>query len=162
MMASRRWIIGIAALLVACSRDRDPIAPPPVAEETTAWLSISAATAQRGDTVSVLARARGEQSVGSFTARLRYDDARFRMAESVSLDGMRAINATTSGLIVVAGAAPDGFADDQLFAIRFVALADGPVAGLALEIAELTGVEYDDRRSRLTIRRELRVEDLLP
>lgn len=152
----RRALLSLTALLVAAGCDRDPTRPPvPTPElepQTIAFLVMSDTLAEPGDEVTVVARARGITGIGSFTAQMRFDPARLEYLGAGSASGMRAINQREPGRLIVAGADPSGFSDDQLFDARFRVLAATPSVGMQLEISELVGTGFESLLPSLSVR----------
>lgn len=150
----RRVLFSLSALLIA-GCDRDPVRPqaaPVMEPQTVAFLMMSDTLAAPGDEVAVIARARALQPIGSFTARLRFDASRLDFVGADPAGGMRAVNEREPGVLVVAGADPSGFTDDQLFVVRFRVLGGVPATGLRLEIAELVGTDFASLLPSLTVR----------
>ena len=150
----RRVLVPAAVILLIAACDRDPTRPRPVVEaepQTVAFLVMSDTTPVPGDQVTVTARTRAIDGVGSFTARLRFDRKSLEFVGIEAASGMRAANEREAGVLAVAGADPSGFADDELFTMRFRVLAGNSADGLELEITELTGTNFENLMPSLSL-----------
>ena len=157
----RRLPVLMAAILLIAACDRDPTRPRLVVEpepQTVAFLVMSDTTPAPGDEVTVTARTRAIDGVGSFTARLRFDTSRLEFVGIDAASGMRAANEREAGVLAVAGADPSGFADDELFTMRFRVIAGNSAEGLQLEITELTGTNFENLMPSLSLRGRIAAE----
>ena len=157
----RRLLAPLAAIVLIGGCDRDPTRPRPVVEtepQTIAFLVMSDTAPLPGDEVSVTARTRAITGVGSFTARLRFDASRLAYIGADAANGMRAVNEREPGLLIIAGADPSGFVDDQLFTVRFRVVAGKAADALQLEVAELTGTNFESLMPSLAIRGSVGLE----
>ena len=161
---TRLALIAITAALVAgCDDDRKPLpaAPADVAPDAvSAYLAVSNSTPAAGERVTVAVRARRGSAVGpigSFTVRLSYDTTRLRYVESARGErGMVLANGAVRGVVKGAGAAAEGFTDDELLASTFLVLAAGnALASLSLDVPELNSVKFEDQRARMRVERKL-------
>src|SRR6185436_14053071 len=93
-----------------------------------------------GSDVPVAVRVRGTtaKNVGSFTARIAYDSTALRYMDEVVLSdsATRVIN-PQPGLLRLAGIAPSGFTDGQLYLVRFALLRPAGLSSLRLTVDEL-------------------------
>jgi hypothetical protein len=152
-----------AALVAGCDDDRKPLpaAPPEVASDAlSAYLAVSNPTPTAGEKVTVSVRARRGSAVGpigSFTVRLSYDTARLQYVESARGErGMVLANGAVRGVVRGAGAAAEGFTDDELLTSTFLVLAGGDaLASLTLDVPELNSVKFEDQRANMRVERKL-------
>jgi hypothetical protein len=151
-----------AVLLTACDDDRAPLpaAPEVTPNAVSAYLAVSNATPAAGERVTVSIRARRGAAVGpigSFTVRLSYDTTRLQYVESArGARGMVLANGSVRGVVKGAGAAPEGFGDDELLTSTFLVLVGGnALTSLALDVPELNSVKFEDQRANLRVERKL-------
>ena len=150
-------LAGLALVASAGCHDDDRTSitapPPPPRAGALAYVGVSEMTPPTGSTVTVLARVRTGADVkaaASFTARLAYDVAGLTFVDEVKLaKGMRAINATQPGLIIAAGAAPEGLEDGILFAVTFRVNDPAALKSLDLTVQELSGTDFSNELSKL-------------
>ncbi|HEU4995392.1 MAG TPA: hypothetical protein VFT29_11265 [Gemmatimonadaceae bacterium] len=157
-------IAAVTLMAVACDEDDHtaalPAAPIGVAaNEVSAYVAVSSANPAPGSDVTVWVRARRGSAmgpVGSYTLRLTYDSTRMRFKESGrSQHGMVMANSATAGLLVVAGASAEGFADDELLAATFTSTSTGALTGLTLDVTELNSATFQDQKAGLRVARGL-------
>ena len=150
-----RRVCGTAALMVlgvGCSESRQSTGlqnPAPVVE---AVLVVSNLSAPAGAPISVFVKANATaSSVGSYTARIKYDPQALRFdGEAVIDKELRAIN-PAPGLIRIAGVAPKGFADGLLAGYTFVVLQANGAKSLSLIVDEMHMVSHVDAKTDLVI-----------
>lgn len=150
----RTRILGVACaavLLAACDNVKPPALTAPAAADTrtpTAFLAVSDSSAAPGALLVVsgnVATAAGERAVGSYRAALRFDPSQLEFVGDAGVAGaMVAMNATP-GEVVLAGAAPNGFANGRLFAVRFRVRGGAPLQSLAIIVRELNDVGFANR-----------------
>lgn len=154
----------LAVLAAACADDKPrsliPTAPVGVAPDAvSAYIAVSNTNPGVGSQVVVSVRSlRGSTvgPIGSFTFKLAYDPSRLRfVAASRSARGMVMTNPGTPGILVSAGAAAEGFVDDQLLSATFRVLAPDGLRSLSLDVTELNTVTFADQRSRMNVERGL-------
>ena len=161
MRSHTRWHCALAVLAViavpGCS-DVEPGARPNAANArrgVDAELVVSDIAPRPGTDFVLLVRLRpgAEVSqVASFTARVAYDTTRLRLLGEEPLDdaASRIVN-PAAGDARIAGIATDGFADGQLFAMRFRALAPDGLATLRVAFDELHDVTGSDLEKTVRI-----------
>lgn len=141
----------LAVLLAACSDVRQPGPTAPAesaANAPTSFLAVSDSAPAAGSLLVVsgnVATTPGTASIGSYRASLRFDPAQLEYVGDAGVPGaMVAMNAK-NGEVVLAGAAPSGFANGRLFAVRFRVRGGAPLQSLAVVVAELNDVGYANR-----------------
>ena len=138
---------------VACSEPYRSSVVENAAPAVEAVLVLSNTAPSVGDVIVVSVRASSNQgTVGSFTARIKYDSTALRFDGEMPLDdkGLRAVN-PTPGLVRLAGAAASGFSDGQLASYRFFALARNGPQTLSLVVDEMHMITRVDAKSVLTV-----------
>lgn len=154
----------LAVLTAACADDKPrqliPTAPVGVAPDAvSAYVAVSNTNPGVGSRVIVSVRAlRGTTvgPIGSFTLKLAYDPARLRFEDAArSARGMVMTNPATRGLLISAGAAAEGFVDDQLLSATFTVLAPDALKSLSLAVSELNTVAFADQSSHMNVERGL-------
>jgi hypothetical protein len=149
----------LAVVATACTDETTSLTSPPrPAEGSVAYVQLSNAHPAAGSTITVTARvnaAAGVSDVGSFTARLRFDAAGLEYVGEEQLSGgMRLLKANVSD-IAAAGASAEGFGEGQLFAVTFKVIDPAAVQSIALDVSELTGVDFGAQTSRLAVDRRV-------
>jgi len=165
-VSTRIRACAVLATLVAVAACDDkqkaqvPTAPISVAPDAvSAYVAASNTNPGVGSNVTLFVRARrGSQvgPIGSFTIRLSYDSTRLRFVESPrSTIGMVMANPTTRGLVIAAGAAAEGFTDDNLFSATFAVTGANALQSVALHVTELNTVTFKDQRANTRVERAL-------
>lgn len=160
---SRLPIVALAAAFaVGCDDERMPLpaAPSVAPNEISAYLAVSNQAPTAGERLTVAIRARRGSAVrpiGSFTVRLTYDTTRLQFIESArSAHGMVMANAAVRGVVRAAGASAEGFVDDELLTSTFLVVSGSDaLASLALDVAELNSVQFEDQRAAMRIDKRL-------
>ena len=136
-------------LLVGCA---DAVAPASgattPAPEPIASLVVAGAPSRAGAVVTLSARLTSEvigERTGAYAARIEYDPAVLTyVGEGKSTSGLVAFN-DTLGVLRVAGASLDGYADGVLFNARFKVARTAQDAEMKLVIDELRDMRASDR-----------------
>lgn len=153
-------LIAVLAVLAGCDDDRAgvPTMPLEIAPDAmSAYIVVSDPGAPVGTDVQVSVRAlRGGNvaPIGSFTIRLGYDSlglAYLRSAQSTQ--GMVMANGGQRGLLVAAGAAAEGFKNDELLTATFRVSAAGGLKSLVLAVNELNSLRFEDQTSLVSVMR---------
>jgi hypothetical protein len=137
-----------------------PSAPASVAPDAvSAYVAVSNGNPAVGSNVTVWVRARRGSAVaaiGSFAVRLSFDSTRLKFVSAAHSErGMVMANPATAGLVIAAGAAAEGFADDQLLATTFAVTGVNALKSLELNVTELNTVGFADQRSHTHVARGL-------
>ena len=131
----------LVAALAGCTEPRraDRAAPPPT-PAIEARLELSDSAARAGSEIRVLVRLAGKSASGiaSFTGKLAFDTTALRfVAEDTLSDGATRVMNSTSGVLRLAAVAPNGFADGQLYTLRFSVRRTPSPQSLRLTVDEL-------------------------
>jgi hypothetical protein len=151
-----RILLALAALATAaaCRDDRRPLlaTAPTAAAATpvrTSYLTVSDSSIVAGTDFYVSANvdtAAGGEQIASYVARVHFDSHQLVYVADEAITGvMRAVNATDSTMITVAGASATGLPDSRLFVLHFHARVATRNPTLSLEISELNTVGYASR-----------------
>jgi hypothetical protein len=145
-----RWlVVPIAALIVAGCADRVD-APARVAPEPVpiATLVVRGSANRPGDIVTLsahLTEASAAKRTGAYLAHIEYDTALVTyVGQGQATGGLSAFRAD-AGVLRVAGASLDGYANGVLFNAQFRVARTEPQAALRLVIDELRDVNLSDR-----------------
>jgi hypothetical protein len=148
-------LAAVAAAAVACASDRPallpsaPAAPTPAAGPRTSYLVASDSMIAAGGDLFVSANvdtAIGSEQIASYLARVRFDSRQLTYVSDEAIPGvMRAVNATDSTVVTIAGASATGVPDSRLFVLHFRARTALRNPALTLEISELNTVGYANR-----------------
>jgi hypothetical protein len=156
--------LAAVALLAACDDETRPAGLPTAptgvsANALSAFITISKPHAGVGDEITVVVRAKRGTNVGeigSFQLRLSYDASRLELIETKRSDfGMVMANTAEAGFIVAAGASGQGFDDDRLLTATFRVTGARPTRGLALDVAELNSIAFQDQRSVMRVEKDV-------
>ncbi|MFL5526088.1 MAG: cohesin domain-containing protein [Gemmatimonadaceae bacterium] len=142
-----------AAASAACSESyRSSVVENP-APAVEAVLVISDAAPPVGAALVVSVQAKSNQgTVGSYTARIKYDSAALRFEGEIAMsdNGLRALN-PSPGLLRFAGATAGGFPDGRLASYKFVVLQANAAKTLSLAVDEMHMITRTDAKSVLTV-----------
>ncbi|MGH2901211.1 MAG: cohesin domain-containing protein [Solirubrobacteraceae bacterium] len=146
-MKTRSLVASVAVVLGACAEHAEApstaLAPEPIAA-----LAVSGSTRQTGSIVTLTARLNGPaltRRAGAYAARVEFDPGVVAyVGEGDATSGLVAFNATT-GVLKVAGASLDGYADGVLFNARFRVTRSSPTSELRLVIDDLRDMTARDR-----------------
>ena len=159
MSVVRAAIVGVLLATLGCAdeRPRSMTGPPSAPQSASIAELISSDTAPRaGATVTLTARVRPgarSSSAASYKAHSTYEPAGLAFVDAPSLPiGVRALNSGTAGTIVAAGAAPKGFTDGRLFAVRFLVTDPSALRRVTLAIEQLGGSDFRDQLPSLATR----------
>jgi hypothetical protein len=142
-------LLPLVFLLVGCS---DAVAPASgvtsPAPESIASLVVTGAPTRAGAVVTLSARLSSDavaRRAGAYSARIEYDPALLAyVGEGKSTSGLVAFN-DTLGVLRVAGASLDGYADGVLFNARFKVARPVANAEVRLVLDELRDTRASDR-----------------
>ena len=152
----RAALAALALTSASCANERPaalPTTPPaPAAAAATpraSYLAASDSTISAGGDLYVSANvdtAAGPERIASYVARVRFDSRQLAYVSDEAIPGvMRAVNATDSTMVIVAGASATGVPDSRLFVLHFRARVALRNPALALEISELNTVGFASR-----------------
>ncbi|HEY2849818.1 MAG TPA: hypothetical protein VGI97_08070 [Gemmatimonadaceae bacterium] len=167
-----RVLLAVAALTsaAACRDDRHPLlATAPTAAAAaparTSYLTVSDSSIVAGTDFYVSANvdtAAGSEQIASYVARVHFDSHQLVYIADEAITGvMRAVNATDSTVITVAGATATGLPDSRLFVLHFRARVAMRDPTLSLEISELNTVGYASRLTSVQRVQSVRVNRAL-
>ena len=106
--------------------------------------------------------AAGSVRVASFLARVHFDARQLSYVSDEAIDGvMRAVNASDTTMITVAGASASGVPDTRLFVLHFHTLVPIKNPTVSLEIDELNTVGYESRLASVRPAMSVRINHLL-
>jgi hypothetical protein len=164
MPVSRLFVL-LAVLTAASACDDNKTQPLPTApmnvapNAVSAYIAASSTNPATGSDVTVWVKARRGSAVGpigSFTIRLAFDSTRLRYVDVArSTFGMVMANPAKAGVVLAAGAAAEGFGDDQLLAAKFHVLGANALTSLALTVTELNTIGFVDQRANTSVARGL-------
>ena len=152
----KRVVLAAAAAVgVACASDHPallpsaPAVPAATAAPRTSYLVASDSMIAAGGDLFVSANvdtAIGSEQIASYLARVRFDSRQLVYLSDEAIPGvMRAVNATDSAVVTIAGASATGVPDSRLFVLHFRARTALRNPALTLEISELNTVGYTNR-----------------
>jgi len=150
----------VATTAIACSEvapEVKPNAATPPPRGVEAELVVSNMAPAPGSEVVLLTRVRGGSDVrriGSFTARVAYDTTRLQLLgeEPLGDAATRALN-PAAGEARIAGITTEGFADGELFALRFRVLQESALSTLQVAFDELHASDGTDLQERVQVAR---------
>ncbi|MGH7654367.1 MAG: hypothetical protein ACREN6_06855 [Gemmatimonadaceae bacterium] len=143
------------AAVAACAGDHPvvlpsaPVAPAAAAAPRTSYLVASDSMIAAGGDLFVSANvdtAIGPERIASYVAHVRFDSRQLAYVSDEAISGvMRAVNATDSAVVTIAGATATGVPDSRLFILHFRARTALRNPALELVIDELNTVGYANR-----------------
>lgn len=157
MSLSIKHVVLAAAAFTAtaCAADHRALLPtaPAAAAATaparTSYLAASDSMIAAGGDLFVSANvdtAAGPEQIASYLAHVRFDSRQLAFVSDEAIPGvMRAVNATDSTMVTIAGASAAGVPDSRLFVLHFRARVTVRNPALALEIDELNTVAFANR-----------------
>jgi hypothetical protein len=132
--------LSVFAIAACTEPSRKSVASAALSPVLEARLDLSDSAPRAQSEINVTVQLRGEQSanVASFTARLPYDSVGLRyVGEVTANDGATRIVNPQPGLLRIAGIAPQGFKDGQLYVVRFSVVRPQSLSSLRLLMDEL-------------------------
>ena len=156
MSPSMRSVLCVVVALAAaaCADERAPLlatapAASAAAPARTSYLVVSDSMVIAGGDLYVSANvdtALGSEQIASYLARVHIDPRQLVFVEDEAIAGvMRAVNATDSTMVTIAGASATGLPDSRLFVLHFRARIAVRNPTLSLDINELNTVGFANR-----------------
>jgi hypothetical protein len=144
----------VALATVACANDHKPLLSTAPVDATaapvrTSYLVASDSMLAAGGDLFVSANvdtALGSERIASYLAHVHFDSRQLVYVSDEAISGvMRAVNATDSTVVTVAGASATGVPDARLFVLHFRARTAVRSPVLALDLDELNTVGFANR-----------------
>jgi hypothetical protein len=142
-------VAGLSACTDEATRPRESAEEAVLKPGVNVYLTVDNDAATPGTRITLTGKVRAVDVALTPTGYLVdvvYDPEKLQPIEAATLDDgvLRAINLTAGpGLVKAAGAAPNGLKSDVLFAIEMEVAAADYVAGLEVQVHELTVIEQD-------------------
>jgi hypothetical protein len=146
-------IVASALFMIACSEKYQSTVVQNPVPAVKAALVLSDSAPPVGGALVVSVQAVADQgTVGSYTAKIRYDATALRFDGEVAISdqALRASN-PSPGLVRFAGAAASGFASGRLASYKFVALRANAARALSLAVDEMHMITRLDAKTGLIL-----------